>query len=199
MDDLKDPQFRELFAGPDTGGKARLVSCVIGWACEAVNIAQIEGYGLSEHIEAIHPGGGAALNADLYGAYERQEPWLGYQWGTNEPALRLELVRLQEPPFSEECWASTKACSYPDSTILIGVNSTLRELAPDVVAMLGKWDFDLNAVYKPLVRWRSENPHASDEETAMWWLSNHPGVWSNWVTAEAESSLIAALGIVVAQ
>ena len=40
---------------------------------------------------------GAALNADLYGAYEKGEPWLGYQWGTNDPALLLDLVQLEEP------------------------------------------------------------------------------------------------------
>ena len=48
VEDLKDPQFKELFATAETGGKARLVSCVIGWACEEVNAAQIEGYGLSD-------------------------------------------------------------------------------------------------------------------------------------------------------
>ena len=79
VDDLKDPKFKELFATAETGGKARLVSCVIGWACEVVNAAQIAGYGLSEHVEIIAPGDGAALNADLIGAYDKREPWLGFQ------------------------------------------------------------------------------------------------------------------------
>ena len=78
--DLKDPLFKRLFATSGTGGKARLVSCVIGWACEVVNAAQIEGYDLLDHVHVVNPGDGAALNADLYGAYERRQPWLGYQW-----------------------------------------------------------------------------------------------------------------------
>ena len=81
VEDLKDEKFQKLFATAATGGKARLVSCVIGWACEEVNAAQIEGYGLTEFIEVVSPGDGAALSADLYGAYEKKEPWLGYQWG----------------------------------------------------------------------------------------------------------------------
>ena len=93
VEDLKDPQYKDLFKTAETGDKARLVSCVIGWACEEVNAAQIEGYGLSDHVEIINPGDGAAMNADLYGAFERKEPWLGYQWGTNDPALKLDLVR----------------------------------------------------------------------------------------------------------
>ena len=90
VDDLKDDKFKALFATAETGGKARLVSCVIGWACEEGNAAQIEGYGLADHVEIVATGDGAALNADLIGAYAKGEPWLGYQWGTNEPALVLE-------------------------------------------------------------------------------------------------------------
>ena len=90
VEDLKDERFKALFATPETGGKARLVSCVIGWACEEVNAVQVEGYGLEDHVHIMTPGDGAALNADLYGAYEKGEPWLGYQWGTNDPALLLD-------------------------------------------------------------------------------------------------------------
>ena len=106
VEDLKDERFKALFANTESGGKARLVSCVIGWACEEVNAAQIEGYGLEEHVHVINPGDGAALNADLYGAYEKGEPWLGYQWGTNDPALLLDLVRLKEPTHGEDCWST---------------------------------------------------------------------------------------------
>ena len=38
--------------------------------------------------------------AEVYGAYEKEEPWLGYMWGTGDPALKLDLVRLEEPPYS---------------------------------------------------------------------------------------------------
>ena len=89
VDDLKKDEFKELFATAETGGKARLVSCVIGWACEEVNAKQIEGYGLTDHVHIVNPGDGAAGNADLYGAYARGEPWLGYQWGTNDPVVGL--------------------------------------------------------------------------------------------------------------
>ena len=121
VEDLKDQQYKDLFKTAETGDKARLVSCVIGWACEDVNAKQVAGYELSDHVEIINPGDGAALNADLYGAYEREEPWLGYQWGTNDPALKLDLVRLEEPAYSDQCWFTTKACAYEDATILIAV------------------------------------------------------------------------------
>ncbi len=192
VEDLKDPQFKELFQTAESGDKARLVSCVIGWACEEVNAAQIEGYGLSDHVHIVNPGDGAALNADLYGAYERQEPWLGYQWGTNDPALKLDLVRLAEPPYSDQCWFTTKACAYEDANILIAVNPDLPLEAPDVVAMLRKWDFNIG-IYKTAVQWQDETGVTDPAATATWWLKNNSDIWGGWVTADAADAIQSAL------
>ena len=192
VDDLKEQQYKDLFKSAESGGKARLVSCIIGWACETVNAAQIEGYGLNDHVHVVNPGDGAALNADLYGAYEREEPWLGYQWGTNDPALKLDLVRLEEPAYSDQCWFTTKACAYEDATILIAVNPDLPGRAPDVIEMLRHWDFNIN-IYKAVVRWQGDNPDANVTATALWWLNNNADIWGDWVTDEAAEGIQAAL------
>ena len=192
IEDLKDDQFKQLFATAETGGKARLVSCIIGWACEEVNAAQIEGYGLLDHVEIINPGDGAALNADLIGAYEKGEPWLGYQWGTNDPSLLLDLVRLEEPAYSNECWYTTKACAYRDATVLIAVNPDLPGEAPDVVDFLRNWDFNIE-VYKEAARWAEENDVNDPKVTALWWLNDKGDIWESWVTPEAAAKVKAAL------
>ena len=192
VDDLMDDQYKMLFETAETGGKARLVSCVIGWACETVNAAQITGYGLDDHVHVVNPGDGAAANADLYGAYEKQEPWLGYQWGTNDPALVLDLVRLEEPAYSDECWFTTKACAYEDATILIAVHPDVLGNAPDVVAMLRAWDFNIG-VYKEVAAWMAENEGATTHDAALWWLNSNPGMWGGWVSSDAEAAINAAL------
>ena len=192
VDDLKDDKYKELFATAETGGKARLVSCVIGWACEEVNAKQIEGYGLSDHIHVVNPGDSAAANADLYGSYEKGEPWLGYQWGTNDPALLLDLVRLEEPEYSDECWFTTKACAYEDATILIAVHPDLTTRAPEVVAMLRAWDFNID-IFKEVASWQSDNADASTNDAALWWLKGNTDLWSGWVTAEAAEAITTAL------
>ena len=192
VEDLKDERFKALFATAETGGKARLVSCVIGWACEEVNATQIEGYGLKEHVHVMNPGDGAALNADLYGAYEKGEPWLGYQWGTNDPALLLDLVRLEEPAHSDECWSTTKACAYEDATIVIAVNPDLTEVAPDVVEMLRAWGFRIS-LYREVAAWLDENSDASSNDAALWWLNGNVDMWRGWVTEEAAAAIEAAL------
>jgi len=192
VEDLKDEKFKELFASAETGGKARIVSCVIGWACEEVNAAQVTGYDLEDHVHVVNPGDGAALNADLYGAYEKGEPWIGYQWGTNDPALILDLVRLEEPAYSDACWESNKACAYEDADVLVAVHPDLVDGAPDVVEMLTAWDFSIE-VYKEVARWQNENSGATSNDAALWWLNSRSDIWSGWVTEEAAASIEEAL------
>ena len=192
VEDLKNPFYKSLFATPETDGKARLVSCIIGWSCELVNAAQVEGYGLSEHIHIVNPGDGAALNADLYGAYERREPWLGYMWGTADPPLRLDLVRLEEPAYSDECWETTQACAYQDATIMIVVNSDFPETVPDFADVLRAWDFNVER-FKEVVAWQDENDTSDVNFAALWWLNSKQDVWREWVTADAAAAITAAL------
>ena len=156
-------------------------------------VAIPKGYGLADHVEIVNPVSGPALDADLNDAYERREPWLGYQWGTSGPALLLDLVRLEEPEYSDECWQTTMACAYEDSTILVGVNSSLPDLAPDVVEFLRQWDFSIGVHLRNVVRWLDANPGSSVEDAALHWLGSNVGVWSGWVTGEAAAGIRATL------
>ena len=192
VEDLKDERFTQLFATAETHGKARLLTCVIGWACEVVNAEQVAGYGLADYVEIVAPGDAAAMNADLYGAYERQEPWLGFQWGTNDPTILLDLVRLEEPPYTDECWAANKACAYHDASVEIGVHPSLLDRAPDVVAMLKNWDLNIS-LYEDTAAWMLTTEDATLNDAALLWLGNHVAAWSNWVTPEAATGIQAAL------
>ena len=189
--DLKKPEFQELFSTDDSRGKARLVACVPGWSCELVNDEQIESYGLTDHLHIIKPGSQDAMFSEIFGAYERQEPWLGYMWGTGDPAIQLDLVLLEEEPYSEECWASGKMCHFADSLVLIAVHNSLLPRAPGVVGFLQNWDFGVPA-YNRVFVWSSEND-ATPEETAIYWLENNRDSWMSWVTDEAAGKVTAAL------
>ena len=197
VEDLKEQRYKDLFKTAETGEKARLVSCVVGWACEMTNAEQVEGYGLADHVHIVNPSNGADRDASLNDAYERQEPWLGYQWGTSGPALLLDLVRLEEPEYSDECWQTTKACAYEDSTILIGVNASLPDLAPGVVEFLRQWDFSIDIHLRSVSRWQDSNPGASLEDAALYWLGSNVGIWSGWVTGEAATGILATLPLIV--
>ena len=104
-------------------------------------------------------------------------------------ALLFDLVRLEEPAYSDECWSTTMACAYEDNTILIAVNAGLSESAADFVDVLTAWDFNVDGVYKPVVRWQADNPEANTEDAALWWMRGNNDVWTEWVTTDASAAI----------
>ena len=191
VDDLREEAYRRLFATPDSEGKARLVSCPDGWACNIVNATQVASYGLADHVQIVVPESEAALHGDLFARYENREPWLGYLDSSMAPALKLDLVQLQEPAYSDDCWTTTKACAYDDTTLLIVVRPQLLERAPDVAAMLRAWRLTAD-LYAALAVWRIDND-AGYGDAAIWWLNGHEHVWRGWVSAEAADAIREAL------
>ena len=189
--DLAKPKYQELFSSDDSRGKARHIACVIGWSCEAVNTTQIETYGLTDSLHVINPGSQEAMFAELYAAYDKQEPWLGYMWGTGDPALKLDLVRLEEPAYTKECWDSDQGCAFAESLVLVAVNQSLLPRAPDVIAMLQKWEFTID-IYKGIFQWMDSNPGSEPSEAAIWFLNNNDD-WKDWVTTDAAAGVKAAL------
>ena len=191
VQDLKLDKFQELFSSVDSRGKARLVGCLVDWSCEASGAQQIVAYGLTDYLEVITPGSGDALFADLNAAYEKKEPWLGYMWGTGDPGLKLDLVRLEEPPYTQECWDADKACAFADSLVLVAVHKSLLPRAPEVIAMLQNWEFTV-PLYKGIFQWMDANEGSEPADGAKWFLMNND-VWETWVTAEAAARVKAKL------
>ncbi len=189
--DLMKPEFQELFSTPDSRGKARLVACVPTWSCSLVNTEQINTYGLADHLHVITPGDQSAMFAEVFAAYEKQEPWLGYMWGTGDPALKLDLVRLQEEPYTEECWDANKACAFAESLVLIAVHKSLLPRAPDVIGMLQNWEFSID-IYKSIFQYMDANEGSEPSDAALWFLNNNK-IWESWVTPEAAAAVNAAL------
>ena len=185
------PEYADLFVTAESRGKARFVDCVPGWACEQVNSAKIDAYGLRDVLEIQNPGSGAGLFADLEGAYARGDAWLGYIWAPTPPTVALDLYRLEEPPYSAECWAADKGCAYPPSDVLIMVHSSLPDRAPDVIDFLEKWDFPASDQIAA-ENWMGENNEDSNG-AAIWYLRNRRDSWSAFVTADAAALIDAAL------
>ena len=190
--DLMKPEYQELFSTADSRGKARLVACVPGWSCELVNDAQIEAYGLSDSLHIIKPGSQDAMFSEIFGAYEKQEPWLGYMWGTGDPALKLDLVRLEEPAYTKECWDSDKACAFDNSLVLVAVHKDLLPRAPEVIGFLQNWEFTID-IYKGIFQWMDANTDSTPAEAATEWLKTQESIWTSWVSAEVADNVKAAL------
>jgi len=200
------PAYWELFVRPDSDGKAGLVTCIPGWECEVVNEKQVYGYGLQDVVELINPGSYEGLNAEILGAFERNENILFYYWGPETLPAKLNnqyggFYRLQEPAYSAECWDHmsavteaediTQACEYSDADVLIAVRTELQETAPDVVEFLSKWTLSDEAVNALLGRLDETGDDYQD--VAAWWMAQSQE-WTAWVTPEALGKMGAVAG-----
>ena len=185
------PAHMDVFVTSDSRGKARFVTCVPGWACEQVNAAKVESYGLTDVLDLVVPGSGAALFADLEAAYAKGDPWIGYIWYPTPPAVSLDLYVLEEPAYSDECWASDKACAYPEAIVKIMVNASLADRAEEIVEFLRKWDFKA-ADQIAAELWMEENNETSDVG-AIWYLRNYRDTWSALLPADVAEKVDEAL------
>ena len=185
------PDYMDLFVTADSQGKARFVTCVPGWACEQVNAAKVESYGLTDTLDVLNPGSSAALSADLEAAYAKGEPWLGYMWHPTPQSVNLDLYILEEPAYSDECWSTTKACAYPEARVLVMVNKSLPGRAPEVITFLERWSFKA-ADQVAAELWMEENNEDTDAG-ALWFLRNYRDVWSSFVPADVAEKVDAAL------
>ena len=185
------PDYQELFVTADSRGKARFVGCIAGWACELVNANKIEAYELTDVVDLLDPGSGAALFADLEGSYARGDAWLGYIWGPTKPTATLDLYRLEEPEWTEECWNTHQGCAYPSSEVRIAVNTSLLERAPDVIEFLRAWDYSADEQIGTEI-WMGDNDETPDAG-ALWYLRNYQDVWSAYISADVAERVIAAL------
>ena len=185
------PDYIELFVTADSRGKARFISCIAGWACEQVNDQKFDAYNLRDSLHIVDPGSGAALFADLEATYSRGEPWLGYIWGPTKPTATLDLYRLEEPEWTQECWDADKGCAYPASEVRIAVASELLERAPDVVEFLRAWDYHAAEQVGTDI-WMSDNDE-TPEAAALYYLRTYRDIWSALVPADVVDRVDAAL------
>ena len=194
-EDLKKPEYMELFVTPDSKGKARLLNCIPGWECEGVNLNKIDAYELGDYVEPINPGSDTALAAEIRASFEKEEPVLFYYWGPTVLSHALDtehggFTHLEEAEYSDACWDGDQGCSYPIAEVLIVMRKDLINHAPDVVDFFSKWDF--NAGNQLAAEGYMTDSGADFPEVAEWFLQN-TDEWKNWVTPDALSKIEAAL------
>ncbi|MGK7900550.1 MAG: glycine betaine/L-proline ABC transporter substrate-binding protein ProX [Hormoscilla sp.] len=78
LSDLKKPEIAKLF-DTDGDGKANLIGCNAGWACELVIEHHLEAYGLQDTVEQQR-GTYFALMGDAIARFQEGKPILYYNW-----------------------------------------------------------------------------------------------------------------------
>jgi glycine betaine/proline transport system substrate-binding protein len=189
---VKDmPKYWKLFKDPEDPNKGRFYNAIAGWAVTEINEQKFDAYGLDETYNQFVSGSDAALSGSMVAAYEKGNPWFGYYWGPTWVLGKLDMTPLEEPPYDEEVWESTKACAFPSVDVNVLVNHKLPETNPQVVEILKNYETTMKMNNEFLVYMKDERANA--EQTAVWFLKNYEDVWTDWVSDEIEAKVKAAL------
>jgi len=189
VDDL--PKYWELFKDPEDPTKGVFYSCIPGWICEETNKEKFKVYGLDEYYNIFLPGSDAALAGSMVGAYEKGEPWFGYYWAPTWVLGKLDMTKVEEPPYDKEVWDTTKACAYPSGPAVILANVSLLDRAPEVVEFLRNYETTLAQMNTALLY--MQESEASTTEGAIWFLKEYESTWTKWVPSDVVEKVKAAL------
>jgi ABC-type proline/glycine betaine transport system substrate-binding protein len=182
-----------LFQDPEEPDKGRYYNCIIGWQCELINNDKMKTYGLEEHFTNFRPGAAPALAASLAGAYEKGEAWLGYYWGPTWVLGSYDMVMLEEPAHSDDCWVDgNRGCAFPPSIVNVAVSKEFADAASEgMVDFLTNYAVDQLLVSQMLAYMRDNEVDAAD--AASHFLSTQTDLWTAWVSDEVAGRVQASL------
>ena len=201
------PEYKDVFKDTENSDKGLLINCITGWDCANVNRVKLHAYGLAEDYNIMEPGAAAALDAAIAGAYKKGEPILSYYWEPTWLIGLYDMVKLEEPEYSDECWADNKkvtggevaiedvtesaGCAYETVGIPKSAAASLMDRAPEVVDFLSKMNLSNDELNKTAAYMETEE--ISAEEAARWFFDNYTDSWKSWVTEDAAAKIEAAL------
>jgi len=187
------PRYAELFRDPEQPDKGRFYNCVIGWYCEGINNVKMVVYGLEDHFTNFRPGTGIALETTMQTAYTLGEPWLGYYWEPTGIMGRLDMLRLEEPPYSDACFdhmnamaeadtpeLATDACDYPVVVAAVGLGANFLDTIPAPIESF------LDAMALPTATINQllgyiETDGIDTRQAAIRFLREQPEAWTAWL------------------
>lgn len=193
-------QYADLFQDPEDPNMGRFYNCIIGWVCEDINNAKLRAYGLDDDYNSFPPGTGVALATSMESAYLQGEPWFGYYWTPTWILGELDMVQLEEPEYTDECWDHLinnlddprEACAYPASVVKIAASGQFVEEADqEIIDFLGEYELTSQLVSDMLAY--MERNDAFPDEGAAYFLETHQDLWTEWVSEEVAERVQASL------
>lgn len=197
LDQVQDlAQFAHLFSDPEQPHKARFLNCPTGWTCEIFNTHLLNATGLSQQFNNVHPGTGAALDAEITSAYTQQKPILFYYWQPTGLMAKYEFSPIHFPAYQATCWErllrptnNTAPCisGFPHSQLAMSVSSRFATHHPDLVALINQIQLEPQTLNQAILE-MTENKRRGSEQARLF-LQHSPQIWQPWLSAKAREKL----------
>lgn len=175
------PEAATLFATASTGENGRFLGTDPSYSTFDEQI--VTNLGLPFQVE--YSGSEPATIAELDARVAAGEPVLMYWWTPTAAVAKYDLIKVELPPFTEECGAAQVAddggvdCEYPEDVLVKLASAALEEKAPDVWAFLQ--NFQLTSEDQLSMLPGAEIDQRPVEEVAAEWIAANEDVWSAWL------------------
>ncbi|KAJ55470.1 glycine/betaine ABC transporter substrate-binding protein [Actibacterium mucosum KCTC 23349] len=179
----------------------RFHNCPEGWACKNTNGDLANLFGLPDAgFEIFQHGSGETLAASIAAAFENEEPWLGYYWAPTAILGKYPMVAVDfGVPYNEEAFlcaadgdcTATEPSAFPIGPVKTIVTTDFADRYPELAELMGNVAFT-NTQMGEILAWKDAN-NATNEEAAVFFLTNYPDVWADWLSDEAKAKLAALL------
>lgn len=184
---LKNPEIAKIF-DTDGDGKANLIGCNAGWACQEAIEHHLDIYGLGDTVE-IEQGSYSALIANAIKRYQQDQPILYYAWVPHWLASTLEVGK--DVVWLEVSGESTDFeginLGFPKDTVRVVASRKFVEANPvaKVFFQLVKIPIeDVNAEQKLVVQ--GEGKMEDIRRHALNWVEENRDLFESWLAAASQ-------------
>ncbi len=172
-------QFKSVFATTDTGDSGRLLGFTPVWDDRSQE--RLDAMGADYQV--VFAGSEAAALAELDGAFKRGDPVLTYLWEPHWAHAKYDLVSIQMPPLTDDCYPAGNAddfkCGWPSDDVAKLVWPGLSDELPEVYEFLSNFQMT-NAQQNEMVLNVTEN-EITPREAAQAWVDANEDVWKAWI------------------
>lgn len=174
---FKDPANAALFATAETGDLGRFLGTDPSYSqYDEPIIANLE-----LPFEVVYSGSEAATVAELDARVAAHEPILMYWWIPTAAFAKYNLVQVELPAYSDECYAEVSAvdCAYPEDRLIKIASAQLEEKAPDVWEFLSNFTITTEDQLSMLPSAEIDGEDVS--VVAKEWIDANVDVWQAWL------------------
>jgi glycine betaine/proline transport system substrate-binding protein len=179
-----DPDLAREFASPETGELGRFLGTDPSYSQYDETI--IENLGL--HLQVVFSGSEAATVAALDSAVAAEDPILMYWWVPTAAAAKYDLVEVELPEYTEECYADPAeiACAYPEDVLVKIASAQLADKDPAVSNFLAWFTLTNEDQSSMLPAVEIDGEPAAD--IAAEWVADNENVWTAWLSGDPPPS-----------
>ena len=188
VEDLKD--YVDLFPNPEEPGMGIIYGGPEGWKVTEFMYKKMEAYGLNEYYEFKPIDSNATLSATLASAYEKGEPWVGYNWEPTWIMGMYDMTLLEDSEYNAEDYENGIG-ECPTVNVTVAGTSEFAEAYPDVVEFLNNYTTS-SALTSSALAYMQEND-VEAPEAAVWFLQENQDLWKEWVPEDVYQKVLKAI------